>query len=133
MALVHALPKVSIELILFYFQSFEIFIIQIGEMAFYKPNFMIIKSNYFQSVQKGEYFLNDFESLVSKIDVLPLVLQNGLRPHSSAISRTTMRSRNVILKVVTIANNPGFSPTHFSHLEPSRMPNRINDSSFFAM
>jgi hypothetical protein len=33
-----------------------------------------------------------------------LVLQNGLRPHSSArtsISLTTMRSRNLILKVVS--------------------------------
>jgi hypothetical protein len=37
MALVHALAKVSIELIAIYFHSFEIFIIQIGEMAFCKP------------------------------------------------------------------------------------------------
>jgi hypothetical protein len=33
MALVHALAKVSIELIAIYFHSFEIFIIQIGEMV----------------------------------------------------------------------------------------------------
>jgi hypothetical protein len=50
-ALVHALAKVSIELIAIYFLSFEIFIIQIGEMAFCKPEF-IIMSNYFQNAQK---------------------------------------------------------------------------------
>jgi hypothetical protein len=37
----------SVELTVIYFHSFEIFIIQIGEMAFYKPEFIIIKSNYF--------------------------------------------------------------------------------------
>jgi hypothetical protein len=37
MALVYAIAKVSIELIAIYFQSFEIFIIQLGEMAFCKP------------------------------------------------------------------------------------------------
>ncbi|KAH0810362.1 hypothetical protein GEV33_012427 [Tenebrio molitor] len=63
-ALVHALAKVSIELIAIYCHSFEIFIIQIGEMAFYKPEFIIIKSNYFQNAQKGECFLDDFEALV---------------------------------------------------------------------
>jgi hypothetical protein len=90
MALVHTIAKVSIELIAIYFHFFEIFIIQIGEIEF-----IIIKSNYFQNAQKGECFLNDFEALVRKIDVRALVLQNGLRPHSSArtlISRTTMRS-----------------------------------------
>jgi hypothetical protein len=55
---------VSIELIAIYCHSFEIFIIQIGEMAFYKPEFIIIKSNYFQNAQKGECFLDDFEALV---------------------------------------------------------------------
>jgi hypothetical protein len=39
-----ALAKVSIELIVIYFYSFEVFINQIGEMAFYKPGFIIIKS-----------------------------------------------------------------------------------------
>jgi hypothetical protein len=43
MALVHALAKMSIELIVIYFHSFEIFIIQIGEVAFYKPDYIIIK------------------------------------------------------------------------------------------
>jgi hypothetical protein len=50
MALVHALAKVSIELIAIYFHSFEIFIIQIGEMAFCKPEFrflMFKKANSF--------------------------------------------------------------------------------------
>jgi hypothetical protein len=43
MALVLALAKVSIKLIVIYFHSFEIFIIQIGEVAFYKPDYIIIK------------------------------------------------------------------------------------------
>jgi hypothetical protein len=64
MALVHALAKVSIELVEIYFHSFEIFNIQI------RPDFIIIiKPNYFQSAQKGECFLNDFEALVRKIYV----------------------------------------------------------------
>jgi hypothetical protein len=50
--------KVSNELIAIYFRSFEIFNIQI-----------IIKSNYFQNVQKGEYFLDDFEALIREIYV----------------------------------------------------------------
>jgi hypothetical protein len=62
MVLVHALAKASIELTAIYFHSFEIFIIQIGEMAFCKPDFIIIKSNYFQNAQKSESFLNDFET-----------------------------------------------------------------------
>jgi hypothetical protein len=69
MALVRALAKVSIKLIAIYFHSFEIFIIQIGEIAFCKLAFIIIKANYFQNAQKGKCFLNDFEVLV---------LQNGL-------------------------------------------------------
>jgi hypothetical protein len=52
MAFIHAIAKVSIELIALYFHSFEIFIFQIGEMAFCKPKFIIIKSN------------DDFEALV---------------------------------------------------------------------
>jgi hypothetical protein len=39
MVLVHPLAKVSIELIATYFHFFEIFNIQIEEMAFYKPDF----------------------------------------------------------------------------------------------
>jgi hypothetical protein len=46
-----------------YLHSFEIFNMQIGEMAFCKPDFIIIKSNYFENTQKGEYFLDDFEAL----------------------------------------------------------------------
>jgi hypothetical protein len=63
--------KVSIELIPIYFHSFEIFNSQIGEMAFCKPDFIIIKSNYeyFENAQKGESFLDDFEALVREIDV----------------------------------------------------------------
>jgi hypothetical protein len=41
--LLRAIAKVSIELIGRYFHSFEIFMIQIGEMAFCKPEFIIIK------------------------------------------------------------------------------------------
>jgi hypothetical protein len=55
------------------FHSLEIFNIQIGEMAFCKPEFIIIKSNYFQNAQKGECFLNNFEALVREIDVHALV------------------------------------------------------------
>jgi hypothetical protein len=47
MALVDALTKVSIELIATYFHSFEIFNMQIGEIAFCKPDLHIINSNYF--------------------------------------------------------------------------------------
>jgi hypothetical protein len=61
MALVHALARVSVELIAIHFHSFEIFNIQIEEMAFRKPDFIIIKSNCFQNVQKGQCFLDDFE------------------------------------------------------------------------
>jgi hypothetical protein len=64
MPLVYAFAKVSIEC----FHSFEIFFIQIGEMAFCKPEFIIITSNYFQNAQKGECFLGDFEALACEID-----------------------------------------------------------------
>jgi hypothetical protein len=66
--------------------------------------FIIIKSNYFQNAQKGDCFLDDFEALVRKRRFRALVLQNGLPPQYSAqtsISRTAMRSRNVILKLVS--------------------------------
>jgi hypothetical protein len=53
-----ALAQVSIELIAIYFHSLEIFNIQIGEMTFCKPDFIIIKSNYFQNAQKGQCFLD---------------------------------------------------------------------------
>jgi hypothetical protein len=46
-----ALAQVSIELIVIYFQA----------------DFIIIKSNYFQNAQKGQYFLDDFEALVREI------------------------------------------------------------------
>jgi hypothetical protein len=72
-----ALAKVSIELIPIYFHSFEIFIIQIGQVAFCKPDVIIIKSNYFQNAQKAF-------ALVRERRFRALVLQNGLRPHSSA-------------------------------------------------
>jgi hypothetical protein len=61
-----ALAKVSIELIAIYLHSFDIFNIQIGEMAFCKPDLIIIKSNYFQNAQKSECFLDDFEALMHK-------------------------------------------------------------------
>jgi hypothetical protein len=56
------LAKVSIELIAIYFYSFEMFSIQIGENAFCKPEFIIIKLNYFQNAQKSESFLHNFEN-----------------------------------------------------------------------
>jgi hypothetical protein len=62
-----ALAQVSIELIAIYFHSFEIFNIKIGEMRFCKPDFIIIKLNYFQNAQKC--FLDDFEALVREIYV----------------------------------------------------------------
>jgi hypothetical protein len=107
MALVHAFAKVSIELIAIYFHSFEIFIIQIGEMAFCEPEFIIIKSNYFQNAQKD--FLGDFEALVRERRFCALVLQNHQKSIRTSvrtsISRTAMRSRNVILKVVSSKKN----------------------------
>jgi hypothetical protein len=69
MALVHVVAKVSFELIAIYFHSFEIFNIQIGEMVFCSPDFIIINSNYFQNAQKGECFLDDIEALVCEIYV----------------------------------------------------------------
>jgi hypothetical protein len=63
MALAKVSIHVSIELIATYFHSFEIFNIQIGEMAFCKSEF-IIKSNYFQNTQKSECFLDYFKALV---------------------------------------------------------------------
>jgi hypothetical protein len=64
-----ALAQVSIELIAMYLHSFEIFSIRIGEMTFCKPDFIIIKSNYSQNAQKGQWFLDDFEALVREIYV----------------------------------------------------------------
>jgi hypothetical protein len=61
-----------------YFLSFEILIIQIGEMPFYKPEFIIIKSIYFQKARKGECFLDDFEALVPEQLFRALVLQNSI-------------------------------------------------------
>jgi hypothetical protein len=77
MVLVHAfayvclrLPKCQMNYVIaIYLHSFEIFNMQIGEMAFCKPDFIIIKSNYFENAQKGEYFLDDFEALVREIYV----------------------------------------------------------------
>jgi hypothetical protein len=79
-----ALAKVSTELTAIYFHSFEIFTIQIGELAFCKPEFIIIKPNYFQSAQKDECFLDDLEALVRERRFYALVFQNGLRLHRSA-------------------------------------------------
>jgi hypothetical protein len=80
-----------------YFQSIEIFIIQIGEMLFCKPEFIIIKSNYFQNA--------DFEALVRERRFRALVLQHhpkSIRTSArTSISHTSMRSRNIIFKVVS--------------------------------
>jgi hypothetical protein len=64
-----AFAQVSSQLITIYFHSSEIFNIQIGEMTFCKPGFIIIKSNYFQNAQKGQCFLDDFKALVREIYV----------------------------------------------------------------
>jgi hypothetical protein len=61
--------QVSIELVAIYFRSFETFNIQIGEMTFYKPDFIIIKLNYFLNAQKSQCFFDDFEALVCEIYV----------------------------------------------------------------
>jgi hypothetical protein len=45
------------------------YIIQIAEMSFCKPDFIIIKSNCFQNAQKVECLLDDFEALVREIYV----------------------------------------------------------------
>jgi hypothetical protein len=100
-----SLVKVSIELIAIaiYFHSFKILIIQNGDLAFCTTEFIIINSNYFQNIQKNECFLDDFETLARERRFRAQVLQNRPQPHTGArisISRTTMRSRNVILKVV---------------------------------
>jgi hypothetical protein len=60
---------VSIELIVIYFHSFEIFNIKIGDVAFCKSDFISIKTNYFYKAQKGEYFLDYFKALVREIYV----------------------------------------------------------------
>jgi hypothetical protein len=62
--ILYAFAKMSIELIVIHFHSFEIFNIQIGEMVFCKPEFIITKSNYFQNAPKGECFLDNFEAVV---------------------------------------------------------------------
>jgi hypothetical protein len=68
-------------------------------MAFCKLEFIIIKSNYFQNAQKGECFLDDFKTLVFQNH------PNGIRTSAgTSISRTTMCSRDVILKVVSSKN-----------------------------
>jgi hypothetical protein len=63
-------------------------------MAFCKPEFIIIKSNYFQNAQKGERFLDAFEALVREIDVRALVLQN--HPKSVRISARNNRFRALL-------------------------------------
>jgi hypothetical protein len=62
MALAQALAKVSIELIAIYFHSFEIFNIQIGEMAFYK-SYYLSSQIIFRILKKA----NVFEALVREI------------------------------------------------------------------
>jgi hypothetical protein len=92
-ALVHALAKVSIELIAIYFHSFEILMIQIEEMAFCKPQFIVIKSNYFQNAQNGECFLER--------RFRPLVLQNN--PKNLRTNALTSISRTSALKCYAVA------------------------------
>jgi hypothetical protein len=64
MALVHALAKVSIELIAIYFHFFEIFIIQIGEMVFRRIYCYISSQIIFRMLKKANVFVDDFEALV---------------------------------------------------------------------
>jgi hypothetical protein len=47
--------------------SFEMFTIQSGEMAFCKPDFIMKSNYYFQNAKKGECFLNVFEALMREI------------------------------------------------------------------
>jgi hypothetical protein len=60
MALVHALTKVSVELISIYFQSFEIINIQIEEVAFSKRDLLLSSQTIDQNALKGECFLDYF-------------------------------------------------------------------------
>jgi hypothetical protein len=92
MALVHAITKVSIKLITIYFHSFEIFIIHIGEMAFCKPEFIIIKSNYFQNGQKRERFLDYFEALEHERRFRALVLQNNPKSIRTSARKSISRT-----------------------------------------
>jgi hypothetical protein len=97
-----ALAQVSNELIAIYFHSFEIFIIQIGDERFLNQSLLLSSQIIFRMLKK----LDDFEAQVRQIDVRALVLQNhskSIRTSArTSISRTTMRSRNVILKVVLV-------------------------------
>jgi hypothetical protein len=99
---------VSIELIAIYFHSFEIFIIQIGEMAFCKPQFIVIKSNYFQNAQKGECFLERrFRALVLQND------PKSIRTDAlTSISRTGASKRYAVTKC-DFEVQKMFSRTHF--------------------
>jgi hypothetical protein len=57
MALIHALVKVSIELTEIYFHFFEMFIVQIGEMAFYsKPELLLSNQIIFRLLKKANAF-----------------------------------------------------------------------------
>jgi hypothetical protein len=64
MALVHALAKMPIELIAIYFHSFEICIIQIGEMAFCKPVYYYQVKIFSECLKRRMLFFGDFEALV---------------------------------------------------------------------
>jgi hypothetical protein len=68
MALVHELAKGSIELIAIYFHSFEMLIIQIGEIGFCKPE-LFSSQIIFRILKKANSFWIDFEALVCEIDV----------------------------------------------------------------
>jgi hypothetical protein len=56
MALVYALGKASIELIAIYFHSFEIFNVQIGEMAFCKSYFILSSKSIGRILKKANVF-----------------------------------------------------------------------------
>jgi hypothetical protein len=90
---------VSVELIPIYFHCFEIFNSQIGETAFCKPDFIIVKSNYeyFQNAQKGESFLDDFEALVREIDVRGCLLRNVILKVACFLTLTLMYFISLLL------------------------------------
>jgi hypothetical protein len=89
------LPKSqSNYIIAIYFHSFEIFIIQIGEIGFCKPE-LFSSQIIFRMLKKANAFWMDFEALVREIDVRTLVLQSY--PKEFAIVRER-RFRALVLQ-----------------------------------
>jgi hypothetical protein len=61
------------ELIVIYFHSSEIFIIQIGEWRFVNQSLLLSSQIIFRMLKEADAFWMDFEALVHEIDVRALV------------------------------------------------------------